>query len=231
MKKMLLLLALFCLPLSACMPAILQTPASAPNPAPISNTDIQATVAVSVQQTLESMPTPTLAPSDTPVVMTATSAPTLTPTQSVPTSTGTQNPLTTLTVTPSIGTGTVIVTVGTVGTLPFTSTPNPAFSATPTATNHYQYYGTMPPNLPSGKIELINMSKADSYISLQCTTIDGYVTIIEYPVGRSSVKTGAPAGRYIYVAWVGGKKFTGNFKLSKLGEVTIVMNKDRVTVK
>jgi hypothetical protein len=231
MKKMLLLLALFCLPLSACMPAILQTPAAAPNPAPVSDTDIQATVAVSVQQTLESFPTPTLAPSDTPVVLTATSAPTLTPTQSVPTSTGTQNPLTTLTVTPSIGTGTVIVTVGTVGTLPFTSTPNPAFSATPTATNHYQYYGTMPPNLPSGTVWLKNMSKADSYISLQCTTTDGYVTVIEYPVGRSTVRTAAPAGRYIYVASVGGKKFSGSFKLKKLQELTITMYKENIQIK
>jgi len=231
MKKMLLFLAVCCLSLSACMPAILQTQA-APNPAPV--VDIQATVAVSVQQTLESLPTPTLAPSNTPVVMTATSttAPTATatPTQPTPTITGT---ITGATATPTlgVGTGTVVVTLGTVGTLPFTNTPNPAFSATPTATNHYQYYGTMPPNLPSGTIWLKNMSKAEGYISLQCTTSEGYVTIIEYPVGRSTVKAKAPAGRYVYVAWVGGKKFTGNFGLSKLGEKTITMYKDQTTVK
>jgi len=229
MKKMLLLFAVLCLPLSACMPAILQTPTAAPNPAPVSDVDIQATVAVSVQQTLESFPTPTMAPSDTPVVMTATSTPTPTVTQPTPTSTGTQNPLTTLTAT--LGTGTVVVTMGTVGTLPFTSTPNPAFSATPTATNHFQYYGTMPPNLPSGTVWLKNMSKADSYISLQCTTTDGYTTVIEYPVGRSTVRAGAPAGRYIYVAWVGGKKFSGSFKLTKLQELTITMYKDKIQIK
>ena len=230
MKKMLLLLAVFCLPLSACIPAALQTP-TAQNPAPISDTDIQSTVAVSVEQTLESFPTPTLAPSDTPVVMTATSTLTSTPLPPTFTSTGTQNPLTTLTPTIGISTGTVTLTVGTVGTLPFTSTPNPAFSATPTPTNHYQYYGTMPPNLPSGTVWLKNMSKAESYISLQCTTVDGYVTVIEYPVGRSTVKAGAPAGRYIYVAWVGGKKFSGSFKLTKLQDLTITMYKDKVQIK
>jgi hypothetical protein len=228
MKKMLLLLAVLCLPLSACMPAILQTPAAA-NPAPISDADIQATVALSVQQTLQALPTPTLAPSYTPVVMAATSTMTQTSTQQPTlTLTATQNPSLS---TATLGTGTVTLTVGTVGTLPFTTTPNPAFSVTPTETNHFQHYGTMPPNLPSGTIWLRNLSKAESYISLQCTTQDGYVTVIEYPVERSTVKTSAPAGRYVYVAWVGGKKFTGGFKLSKLQELTIVMDKDRVTVK
>jgi hypothetical protein len=75
------------------------------------------------------------------------------------------------------------------------------------------------------------MSKAEAYISLQCTTNDGYVTIIEYPVGGSTVNTSAPAGRYVYVAWVGGQKFTGNFKLGKLQDLTIIMYKDRVAIK
>ena len=217
------------------MPAFLQTQ-PAPNPAPAVEVDVQATVAMSVQQTLESLPTPTLAPTDTPVVMTATgtftptSTFTVTPTQSTPTVTGTITGAT-ATKNASTPTGTVIVTVGTVGTLPFTSTPNPAFSATPTATNHFQYYGTMPPNLPSGTVWLKNASKAEGYISLQCTTSDGYVTVIEYPVGHSVVKASAPAGSYVYVAWVGGKKFTGKFRLSKLGEATITMYKDKVTVK
>ena len=75
------------------------------------------------------------------------------------------------------------------------------------------------------------MSKTDAYISLQCTTRDGYVTVIEYPVGGSRVSTSAPAGRYVYVAWIGGKKFSGNFKLDKSQEVIIRMYKDHVEIK
>jgi hypothetical protein len=226
MKKMPFLLAALCLTLSACIPAALQ-PQSA-SPAPISDADIQATVAAQVEQTIQALPTPSLAPSNTPVVVTATNAPTQTQTQVVATPTATQNSnLLTLTAT----LGTVTVTVGTVGTLPFTATFNPALSVTPTGTSHYQYYGTMPPNLPSGYISLFNMSKRDAYISLQCSTLDGYETVIEYPVGGSTINTSAPAGQYVYVAWIGGKKFSGSFKLGKLEELKILMYKDHVEVK
>jgi len=220
MKKMIFLLTAFCLLLSACAPAASQTQATSPAPS-FSEADIQATVAVQVQQTIESLPTPTLAPTNTPVVMPPTSVPTQQP-----------SPTETQTALPTPTGATVTLTVGVAGTLlPVTETPNPALSATPTGESQYQYYGTMPPNLPSGKVFLSNMSKADGYISMQCTTSDGYVTIIEYPVGGSAVSTSAPAGRYVYVAWVGGKKFTGNFKLGKSEEVVIRMYKDRVEVK
>jgi hypothetical protein len=226
MKKMLFLFAVLCLPLSACVPAALR-PQAATSPAPISEADIQATVAIAVEQTLQSLPSPTLVPpSNTPVMMTATSV----PTQVTTTPTETQNPLL-LTLTATLGTGTVIA--GAAGTATLNSnTPTPALGiTTPTGTNHYQYYGTMPPDLPSGKIWLKNMSKVDTYISLQCTTKDGYVTVIEYPVGGSTVNTNAPAGRYVYVAWIGGKKFTGNFKLDKFQDLTILMYKDRIQIK
>jgi hypothetical protein len=232
MKKKFFLLFVLCVFLSACMPASLQPNGTSPTPAP--KVDIQATVALSVEQTLQSLPSPTQQPTHTPLVMTATSTLMLpTPTSSItPTLAATiQQSPTLRTLTATQGTGTVTLTLGTVGTLPFSATPNPAFSVTPTATNHFQYYGTMPPNLPSGTIWLRNVSKADSYVSLQCTTTDGYVTIIEYPVGRSTVKADAPAGKYVYVAWVGGKKFTGSFKLGKFQELTITMNKDRVGIK
>ena len=226
MKKMLFLLTALCFTLSACIPAVLQPQAA--SPAPASEIDIQATVAAQVEQTIQALPSPTLAPSNTPVVMTATSAPTQT--LVIPTSTATQTP-TLQTVTATLGTGTVTLTVGAAGTLPFTATSNPSVGVTPTGTSHYQYYGTMPPNLPSGKVVLSNMSKTDAYISLQCTTRDGYVTVIEYPVGGSRVSASAPAGRYVYVAWIGGKKFSGNFKLDKSQEVIIRMYKDHVEIK
>ena len=230
MKKMFFLLTAFCFALSACVPNALQPQAT--SPAPISEADIQATVAVQVAQTVQSLPTPTLAPSNTPVVITSTNAPTQT--QVPPTTTATTaqtSTAATLAVTATLGTGTVTLTVGAAGTLPFTTTPNPAISVTPTSTSHYQYYGTMPPNLPSGKITLSNMSKADAYISMQCTTREGYVTIIEYPVGGSRVDAIAPAGQYVYVAWVGGKKFEGSFKLSKSQDLIVRMYKDRVEIK
>jgi hypothetical protein len=227
MKKIIPLLAAFCLVLSACLPEAFQPQAPSPAPA-VSEADLQATVAVQVQQTLQSLPTPTLVPTNTAVVMTATSVPTQT--QAPPTLTPTQiQPALTATTVP--GTITVTLTVGAAGTLPFTATPNPAFSATPGEDLHYQYYGTMPPSLPSGKIWLSNMSKAEAYISLQCTTKEGYVTVIEYPVGGSTVSASAPAGNYVYVAWVGGKKFTGSFKLVKSQDITIRMYKDRVEIK
>ena len=228
MKKMLFLLTALCLTLSACIPAVLQPQAA--SPAPASEIDIQSTVAAQVEQTVQALPSPTLAPSNTPVVMTATSVPTQT--LVIPTSTSTSTQVPTLqTVTATLGTGTVTLTVGPAGTLPFTATSNPLVGVTPTGTSHYQYYGTMPPNLPSGSISLFNKSKADAYISLQCTTVDGYVTVIEYPVGGSAVGAKAPAGEYIYVAWIGGKKFTGSFKLGKLQDRRIYMYKDRVEIK
>jgi hypothetical protein len=216
MKKMLFLLTALCFILSACIPAAFQTQPTSPAP---EIPDIQATVAAQVAQTVQSMPTLTSAPSNTPVIITATSAPTNT--QPPPTLTATQNLST-----PSAAPGTA-----TVGTLPATATQVPPQNVTPTGTSHYQYYGTMPPNLPFGNVSLLNMSKRDAYISLQCTTVDGYVTVIEYPVGGSTVSAKAPAGQYLYVAWIGGKQFSGNFKLDKSQDRKILMYKDRVEIK
>jgi len=216
MKKIFFLLAALCFIVSACSsPAAPQ----AVGPTPPSETDIQATVAFQVEQTLQSLPTPTLAPSNTPVVLASTS----TPTEAVPT------PIPTETQNPSLLT--LTATLGVVGTAGSTSTPSFTPTPVPIGTNHYQYYGTMPPNLPSGFISMINMSKLDAYISLQCTTPDGYKTIIEYPVGGSRINFSAPAGKYIYVAWVGGRNITGNFKLDKSQDLKITIYKDRIEIK
>jgi hypothetical protein len=225
MKRMFYLLAILCFTVSACLLPTIPQPQAA-TPAPLSEIDGEATVAFQVEQTLQSLPTPTLAPSNTPVVITSPSTPTLAVPTATPTET--QNP-TLLTLTATLGTGTV--SVGTTATLPLTATPNPAFSVTPTKGNHYQYYGTMPPNLPFGSISMLNKSKAEVYISLQCTTPDGYETVIEYPVGGSRLNIDAPAGKYIYVAWVGGRKITGNFKLDKVQDLMLTIYKDRVEIK
>lgn len=227
MNKSPVMLVVLVMMLSGCLPANLQPEII--NPTPISETDLQATAAILAQQTLQSLPTATIAPSDTPVVMTVTE----TLVQNTPTET--ENPIL-LTLTATLGTGTVTANYESpiIGTLPFTITPsaaaNPVFSATPTQTAQPQFYGTLPPKLPFGHITLLNKAKADVYISLRCVTREGYITILEYPV-KSSVEARAPAGKYTYVAWVGGRQFTGAFSLSVDQDIAINIFKDKIGIK
>jgi hypothetical protein len=102
-----------------------------------------------------------------------------------------------------------------------------AASATPTETLHPRFYGTQPPNVPFAKLQLANKAKAEVYVSLQCTTEDGRLIILEYPV-HGVMEISAPIGDYVYVAWVGGRKFTGRFALTKAGNVVIRFYKDKV---
>ena len=217
--------------LSACviptLPSLQQ-----PNEAPA--VDTQATDAVLAEtlavETLNALPTPTLEPAtDTPEpAATDTKLPTATVTDSeTATETLTPDPNATVTETGTAITGTPpTATVTVTGTLP-TATQ---YVATATETLYPRFFGTLPPALPSGKVKLINKAKAEVYVSLYCTTIDGYTTIIEYPVsGRMNVS--APAGKYSYVAWVGGRQFQGSFSLGKGNDVEITFNKDKVTIK
>jgi hypothetical protein len=212
------------------LPAIF--PPKATSPAPLSVQDLELTATSIAEQTLQSFPTPpqlteTSAPSITPKVTTATNAPTIT----IPTET--QNPIL-LTLTATLGTGTVIPGPQTTALgesiLTAINTPNPALINTFTGTAHPQHSGTMPPDVPFGQVTLINRSKAEVYISLRCVTKDGHVTIIEYPV-RATVRTDAPAGKYTYVVWVGGRQILGSFALSKSQDLMIMIYKDRVLIK
>jgi hypothetical protein len=45
------------------------------------------------------------------------------------------------------------------------------------------------------------------------------------------VSTRAPAGKYIYVAWVGGQKFSGKFKLDRYQDLKLTIYKDRIEIK
>ncbi len=229
MRKKLVLFSVLSFLFSACLPAFGQPTAEVPPTlTPLSNADLQLTADFFSQQTLQAIPTNTSVPSETPVVVTATE---------------TQNPVL-LTLTATLGTGTVTAentVTGTVptsaviaGTLPFTGTPsatsNPFSTATSTIEAQPQFYGTLPPALPFGYVILINKAKADAYISLRCVTKDGYVTYLEYPV-NGTVKSKSPAGQYTYVAWVGGRQFTGSFSLSKGDDLTITLFKDKITIK
>lgn len=223
MKKILIVTAALLTLLSGCLPAVLQPETT--NPTPISEADLQSTAAVISQKTLQSLPTQTVVPSETPLITTATQ----TPTQGTPTET--LNPIL-LTLTATLGTGTVTANLDTpgIGTLPFTGTPNPAFSATATIEAQPLSNGTLPPDLAYGYVTLVNKAKVDVYISLRCVTKEGYVTILEYPV-KSSVDAWAPAGKYTYVAWVGGRQFTGAFSLAKDQDLLINIFKGNIAIK
>jgi len=216
MKRTAVLVLGMALFLSACIPALPQLQPT--TEAPI--VDVQATDAAMSQthaaETLNALPTPTLEPAtDTP-------EPTMTETESP---TATETITETLTLDPNI-------TVTETGTATVTGTPPTATQSVVTATEtlYPRFFGTLPPAIPYGEVKLVNKSKVEVYISLQCTTVDGYKTIIEYPVyGRMRVS--APAGRYTYVAWVGGRQFQGAFGLGKGNEVEIVIEKDKITVR
>jgi hypothetical protein len=240
MKKIFFLMITLGLLVSACgTSAVPQTQPPVVQPSPISEADLQATAAALSQQTLQALPTQTVTPSNTPVAVTPTNTATTTatPTQAG-TSTPTQNPIL-LTLTATLGTGTPFTSTpgptsapGTV--IPTSSTPGsatliPDFGSTSTNVPVPLEYGTMPPDLPGGKIKLLNQSGSETYISLQCTTNDGYHSILEYPV-ESRVIAKGPAGYYHFVAWVGGKKFSGNFRLVVDGDATITMYADHVEV-
>jgi len=216
-----LAMALF---LSACIPSL-------PFPqwmgAGSSGEDQATQTALAAALTVETLnlPTMTLPPSNTPV-------PTRTKTQPVA-ATKTIPPLPTHSATPQ-DTPTASAPLATLETSTL-ATPGDATlpaqsSPTATETLHPRTYGTLPPSIPYGKIELRNKSKTEVYVSLQCRTVDGYSTILEYPVG-GTFRVSAPAGQYIYVAWVGGRKFEGKFKLDRYGEIRLTFEKNKVTVK
>jgi len=45
------------------------------------------------------------------------------------------------------------------------------------------------------------------------------------------MRVSAPAGKYTYVAWIGGRQFQGWFSLGKNNEIEITLYKDKVTIK
>ncbi|MDO8753126.1 MAG: hypothetical protein Q7J80_04460, partial [Anaerolineales bacterium] len=98
MKKMIVVMLALVVSLSGCLPTVFQP--KTPVPTPISEADLQATAAILAQQTLQSLPTATILPSNTPGIVIAS----VTPTQATPTAT--QNPIL-LTLTATLGTGTV----------------------------------------------------------------------------------------------------------------------------
>lgn len=223
MKRIFLLLLLLGLGVSACLPA-----SSPPREVftPVSELDLQGTAAILSHQTLQALPTTSSIPSQTAAIVT----PTQTAPQASPTETGIPA-LLTLTATLLAGTPTGgTVTAATDIAAPFTGTPEAPNAAPPAGSPQPLSYGTLPPNLPYGTINLFNKAHVDVYISLRCVTKEGYVTILEYPV-KKTLKASAPAGNYTYIAWVGGRQFDGSFAMEKDGFIAITFFNNRINVK
>jgi LysM repeat protein len=102
-------------------------------------------------------------------------------------------------------------------------------TVTPTAQPVPLSYGKVPYGSPVGKIKLSPKTSSDIYISLQGTTKDGINIIHEYPV-NDAMTVNIPAGRYTYVAWVGGLKFTGQFNLGDGSDHSITFYDKKVVV-
>jgi hypothetical protein len=169
--------------------------------------------------------TATLPPTDTAVPVTDTSAPPTESPAASATETATTSPIPNLTTTFATSTEITGAAVENTATLAV------AGAETTTSTPSHLTYGTLPPeNRPFSQVTLFNRSHAEAYISLQVNNRDFGPTIIEYYVERM-VTIRAPVGYYLYVAWVGGNKMVGNFRLSENDDLLITLFADRVVIR
>lgn len=178
------------------------------------------------------IPTPV---NPTPTVEQATNTPTDTaqPTATTVPVTKTFTPTAEVVLNPTI----TLVSSENLTTTPVTATSEPIIptttaaatggTATATPTNGILTYGTLPPAVPSNTVILINKSKEQVYISMQQQ--DGKEAILEYPV-KGQVYVDAPLGQYIYVAWVGGRKMTGKFRVDSFSVLYITILKDKIFI-
>jgi hypothetical protein len=224
MKRTVILASIIALALGACVLPAIPSPntGSTPNTGPTVDVagSADAVLETAVAQTLTAQPTITSAPpTGTPITFVESSP--------VPAATGSAT--TTFTSIPDLTTRPATATSGPADATS-TATLAAANPATLIPTLTIRTYGTLPPAVPSSDIRLINKSKTQAYISLQVTSPDGRYAIIEYPVtGTITIK--APLGSYLYVAWVGGNKMVGNFRLHGNEELSITLYKDKVVIK
>lgn len=190
----------------------------APSPIVDSAGTAEALLQTAIIQTLTAQPTITFAPA----VSSAT--PTLPIAEA--TLTSTETPTLAAEPTNTIATGTFEVPTATDFVTPLPTTGLISSSQTPGVLT----YGTLPPAVPFSNITLINRAKTQAYISLQVVTAEGGPTIIEYPV-RGQIKIEAPVGQYLYVAWVGGRKMVGEFRLHRDEDLEILLYRDQVVIK
>jgi hypothetical protein len=204
-----------------------QLPGFTPTPgtAPIENLTATsgALFNTAVVQTLTAQPSPTA--TAVPVTNTAVvqvASPTL-PATDIPSASPTF--VTDLTTTPA--TATPVPT-----TVPGNMTPTLVTGqVTAIWTLAVRTYGTLPPAVPFSQVTLVNKAKTEAYISLHVDmpNVSGN-TVLEYPV-KGTIKIDAPVGFYSYVAWVGGNKMVGNFRLQHDDDLSITLYKDKVVIK
>jgi hypothetical protein len=218
-KTVVVLSSIFALLLGACsqIPGFTPTPGTGPTVDSAATSD--ALFKTAVAQTLTAQPTVTSVPA-TPTAVIPVASPTLVATDTPPaTPTGVANltttPVTATSVPPANVTATATLVTGQV---------------TAIWTLAVRTYGTLPPAVPFSQVTLVNKAKTEAYISLQVTMPDGKYSIIEYPV-EGSVKIQAPVGSYLYVAWVGGNKMVGNFRLHNNDDLSILLYKDKIVIK
>ena len=223
-KTVVVLTSIFALLLSACTAILSPTPGTGPTVDTAGTSD--ALFKTAVAQTLTAQPTlPVVSVTDTATLPVMVESPTLLVTDTpvvIPLETST-SPSANLTTTPATATGPAPA----IGTSTATLASN---QVTASPTLGIRTYGTLPPEVPFASVVLINKAKAEAYISLQVTMPDGKYSIIEYPV-EGTIKIKAPIGQYLYVAWVGGNKMVGNFRLHDNEDAVITLYKDRVTIK
>ena len=214
MKKAVFSLALILLT-AACLPL---TPAP-PAPPVVDNAGTaEAMLKTAIVQTLTAQPTVTLLPPVSSATSTSTAE--IQPSETE-----------TMTATPAAD-SLLVVATGTFDATTSTAVPAtfPVGPATTTHTPAVLTYGTLPPAIPFARITLVNRAKTQAYISLQVVTAEGGPTIMEYP-DRGRIKIEAPVGQYLYVAWIGGRKMVGEFRLRQDDDLELLLYRDRIEVK
>jgi hypothetical protein len=231
-KNVLVLGVLLSLLLGSCQGLFTPTPPTGPTVDSAATSDalfktavaqtLTARPSLSPASTTEAATLPVASPSSSPVV----------PATDTQTTTATQGLATPADLTATLPTGTGVIPTATGG--PANVTPSGTATlvvgqTTAIWTLAVRKYGTLPPDVPFRQITLVNRAKAEAYISLH-VDLDGSNTVIEYPVtGR--IKIDAPVGFYTYVAWVGGRKMVGEFKLHNNEDLTITLFRDKVVIK
>ena len=87
----------------------------------------------------------------------------------------------------------------------------------------------IPKNAAYATVWLINKSETEVYISLHTSRADGSNALNEFPV-KNRLGVDIPVGWVDYVAYVGGRKFTGGFMLKEGTQHTITFNRSKVVV-
>lgn len=229
-KNVLVLGVLLSFVLGSCQGLFTPTPPTGPTIDSAATSD--ALFKTAVAQTLTARPAlPSPSMSDTPTVPVESPSPVV-PATDTQTTTATQGVTTPVDLTATLPTGTGVVPTATGGPASGTASATATLAAgqvTAIWTLAIRKYGTLPPAVPFSHITLMNKAKTEAYISLH-VDLDGSNTVIEYPV-KGKIKIQAPIGFYTYVAWVGGRKMVGEFKLRGDNELTITLFRDKVVIK